>query len=175
MEKYGFYVVLIVILSIIFYMVQKGKKEIIKKSAMIAVEKVAEHFFSLDNSEKLEKAVNITYQLLPKWVRVLISKKLLTAIVEETYEIMKNYLTKKLNLHEQKAKSLALMAVGKTLGEAVEFSYNGDKNLTSNDQLKSLDSKSLEKVNSIWGQLKYQTNFKDEKDLMAEMGFKRVF
>lgn len=166
---------MLVLVAIIFYMVHKGKKDILRKSAMIAVEKVAEHFINLDNSAKLEKAASITYQLLPKWVRFVVSEKYLKWMVEETYEIMKTYIQSKIKIHDNKAKSLALMTVGKTLGEAIELSYEGNKEICSNEQLKDLDAKSIDKVNSIWGKLKYQTDFKDEKDLVAEMGFNRLF
>ncbi len=175
MIKYGFYAIIGILTIILILLVRKGKKEILLKTAMIAVEKVAEHFVLLDNSEKLAKAVDVTYEMLPKWFRWLVREKYLIWIVEQAYQMMKNYIKGKLKNHERVATDLALITVGKTIGEAMNLSYNDDKNLCSNEQLKILNLKAEEKVNQVWGNLKYSTDFKDEKHLLAEMGFKKSF
>lgn len=173
--NYGFYLVLAVVLVGVYLLISKGKKEILLKTAMIAVEKVAEHFVDADNSEKLSKAVDVTYDMLPKWFRWLVREKYLIWIVEQAYQMMKKYIKTKLKNNERVATDLALTAVGKTIGKAIELSYNDDKNLCSNEQLKTLNLQAEEKVNEIYGKIKYQTNFRDTKDLMAELGFKRSF
>lgn len=175
MVKYGFYAVICILAVILILLVQKGKKEILLKTAMIAVEKVAEHFLSLDNSEKLAKAVEVTYGMLPKWFRWLVREKYLIWIVEEAYQMMKKYINGKLKNNERVATDLALITVGKTIGEAMDLSYNDDKNLCSNEQLKILNLKAEDKINQVWGNLKYSTDFKDDKQLLAEMGFKKSF
>ena len=175
MAKYGFYAAICILTVILILLVQKGKKEILLKTAMIAVEKVAEHFLSLDNSEKLAKAVDVTYGMLPKWFRWLVREKYLIWIVEEAYQMMKKYINGKLKNNERVATDLALITVGKTIGEAMDLSYNDDKNLCSNEQLKILNLKAEDKINQVWGNLKCSTDFKDEKQLLAEMGFKRSF
>ena len=175
MVKYGFYAVICILTVILILLVQKGKKEILLKTAMIAVEKVAEHFLSLDNSEKLAKAVEVTYGMLPKWFRWLVREKYLIWIVEEAYQMMKKYINGKLKNNERVATDLALITVGKTIGEAMDLSYNDDKNLCSNEQLKILNLKAEDKINQVWGNLKYSTDFKDDKQLLAEMGFKKSF
>lgn len=175
MIKYGFYAIIGILTIILILLVRKGKKEILLKTAMIAVEKVAEHFVLLDNSKKLAKAVSMTYDMLPKWFRWLVREKYLIWIVEQAYQMMKKYIKGKLKNNERVATDLALTTVGKTIGEAINLSYNDDKNLCSNEQLKILNLKAEEKVNQVWGDLKYSTDFKDEKQLLAEMGFKKSF
>lgn len=64
MIKYGFYAIIGILTVILILLVRKGEKEIIMKTAMIAVEKVAEHFVLLDNSAKLAQAVNLTYDMI---------------------------------------------------------------------------------------------------------------
>ncbi len=51
--KYGFYILLVTFIVGVGILLKAGKKDMLKKTAMIAVEKVAEHFLSLDNSAKL--------------------------------------------------------------------------------------------------------------------------
>lgn len=173
--KYGFYFAICILTIILIFLIRKGKKEILLKTAMIAVEKVAEHFIMLDNSHKLEQAVNLTYDMLPKWFRLIVKKKQVIWIVEEAYQMTKEYIKKKLIKTEKMANELALTAVGKTIDKAINFSHEGDYNLCNNEQLRTLNLEAKEKINTIWGEMKYKTDFRDNKELMAELGFKRNF
>ncbi len=173
--KYGFYLLATILLVGISLLLKVGKKDVLKKTAMIAVEKVAEHFLSLDNSAKLDKAVEITYSLIPSWLRWIISKKMLAKLVDEVYQEMKTYIKSRLRNRERIAKDLALGTVSRTIKEAIELDYGGDKNLVSNEQLKNLNIKAKEKVDRIYGDLKYRTDFKNEKELIASLGFNKTF
>lgn len=173
--KYGFYILIGILAIGVWLLLKAGKKDMLKKSAMIAVEKVAEHFLSLDNSAKLAKAVEITYSLIPSWLRWIVSKKMLGKLVDEVYQEMKDYIKSKLTNTERIAKDLALGTVTGTIKEAIELDFGGDKNLVSNDQLKNLNLKAEERVDRIYGDLKYRTDFRDEKELIASLGFNKTF
>ena len=170
-----FYVLLVILLVGTFFIVKSGRKDILHKAAVIAVEKVAEHFFDLDNSEKLEKAVEITYSIIPRWLQWLVTKKMLRKIIDEAYLDMKTYIKNKISNYERTAKDLALTAVTGTIKEAVSLEFNGNKNITSNEQLKLLNLKAEDKINRIYGDVKYKTDFKDAKELVASLGFNKRF
>lgn len=113
--------------------------------------------------------------MLPKWFRWIVKKKYLTWIVEEAYQMTRKYIKNKLSNNRRTAQDLALTVVGQTIHEAINLSHQGDNNLCNNEQLKDLNIKAENKVNSVWGDLKYKTDFRDTKELMAELGFKRSF
>ena len=138
------------ILSIITYFLGKSSKnDIITKTAKIAVEKVAEHFSDFDNSDKLAIAVNITYELLPKWLKWFIKKKYLEDIVEITYKGMKAYLKSKDKNICIAAMNSALTLAADNTKEAMNTTYNYNPNIVHNTQLEEINLKSEDKFNKI--------------------------
>lgn len=160
---------------ITFYISKSSKNDIITKTAKIAVEKVAEHFSDFNNLDKLAIAVNITYELLPKWLKWFIKKKYLEDIVEITYKGMKAYLKSKDKNISIAAMNSALILAADNTKEAIGKSYNLNPNIVHNKQLEEINLKSEEKFNKIWATAGYKTNFKNEKELMAQLGFKKEF
>jgi hypothetical protein len=160
---------------ITFYISKSSKNDIITKTAKIAVEKVAEHFSDFDNLDKLAIAVNITYELLPKWMKWFVKKKYLEDIVEITYKGMKAYLKSKDKNISIAAMNSALILAADNTKEAIGKSYNLNPNIVHNKQLEEINLKSEEKFNKIWATADYKTNFKNEKELMAQLGFKKEF
>ena len=159
---------------ITFYISKSSKNDIITKTAKIAVEKVAEHFSDFDNLDKLAIAVNITYELLPKWMKWFIKKKYLEDIVEITYKGMKAYLKSKDKNICIAAMNSALTLAADNTKEAINTTYNYNPNIVHNTQLEEINLKSEDKFNKIWAIADYKTNFKDEKELLAQIGFQKT-
>lgn len=168
--------VIIALLSISTMLLAKfGKDGIVSRTAKIIVEKVSEHYAGLDNTAKLEKAVSLTYNILPSWVKWIVTQKQLEKIVQKSYDELKDYIKNKNNNSEGLSKHIAMIAVNQTIREAQKMSVGGDVGLCNNNQLESLGMKSEEKINQLIAEIKYKTNFKTEKELVTELGFKKYF
>lgn len=168
------YIGMALLCLITFFISKSSKNDIITKTAKIAVEKVAEHFSHLGNFTKLKLAVSITYNLLPKWVKWFVSQKYLEEIVESTYTGMKDYL-------KSKDKNIAIAAMNSALTlatdntkEAIGMTYNYNPNVVHNKQLEEINLKSEDKFSKIWATANYKTNFKDESEMLAQIGFQKV-
>jgi len=165
--------ILTILLTI--YLGKTSKDDAVTKALRWAVEKVADHYFKLDNTEKLKMAADLTYEYLPKWMRWFVKQKDLEDLVQKTYDVMKLYLKSKDKNIERAAVESALSLASSNTIEAVKTAYNGNFAVTGNDQLKQINLKSEQKFNEIWANAQYKTNFKDAKELFAELGIKKQF
>lgn len=173
--NYGFDMSILTFIVVVLILFNISKKEILKKAGMLAIEIVSHYFSTLDNSIKLEKAIKITYAIIPNWLRWFVTKKMLTKLIKSVYHDMEDYIRNKLIIDERAVKDFAMGAVTGTIKEALELKYNGNNNLVSNSQLKLLNFKAEERVDRKYGEFKYRTYFKDERELIALLGFDRNF
>ena len=169
------YLVMLTLTGLTYLVTHTSKKNLMISYSKIAVEKVAEHYANINNIAKLDLAVDLTYQMLPAWLKWMISKKYLKLIVEESYQVMKAYIKNKKSNNEGVTKHVALATVGQIVHEAINLDVEGDQNICTNIQLKELQSGAEQKINEVYGNMKYKTDFKSTGELLASLGFKKYF
>lgn len=173
MEQYLIYIVLAVVGLSVFLLIKFGsktQKDLITRFALVAVREVGKNFFELNGKDKFLKAVAITHGMLPVWLQLFVSRKNIEYIVQLAYEEMKNRIDRELAEGQTKIIDAGLSVATSMTKKLVELDVGGNKDIVTNSQIKEVNKEIEDK---IYGEAKLKTNFKDETELLATMGFSK--